>query len=602
MPAARLRSAMASLSHRGPDAEGRIGWDRRGVCWRDEQLTDQELAVGLAHRRLSILDLSPAGRQPMPGPKGTWIVYNGEVYNYLELRAELLKTGHSFSTHSDTEVILAAYEAWGVDCVKRFNGMWAFALYDPGKKGLFCSRDRLGVKPFYYHSSPEAFLFASEIPALLQFAALPRKIGFEPLARYVLQHQTDDGEETLYESIRELRGGHCLWVDTTHGEMRSWRYWELPQEPDLDPNDAEALETFTGLLEDSVRLRLRSDVPLVVTLSGGTDSSAVAVAAKRLRAPIETVTSHFPSHPEIDETRYAAAAAGHCGLRSTLVVPDLSRLIEEEPDLTRHQALPFPSLSLYVHWAIMRQVREREIKVVLSGQGGDELFLGYEHYYVNHVRSLSPNLVRMLRAAWQASRNSRLSLPQVAAYVAYFGSPRLRRLVLGRRVRRAFHRRILERLPGVPDLGTPDRRRLQRTQLTDGPLSQLLRYDDRTTGAFGLETRLPFLDYRLVEFAYRLPWRHKIRDGWTKYLIRSYLDRAGLKEIAWRKHKLGFNAPQASWTDALLRERGPALRASPFATFLLRDAVDLESLPLPQRWDAYHLLHLASLLEWQAVY
>jgi asparagine synthase (glutamine-hydrolysing) len=596
----QLERGVLALAHRGPDAEGIVGWDAGGRCHRG-RTADRRYVVGLGHRRLAILDLSAAGTQPMTCPQGNWLVFNGEIYNYLEIRAELETLGHRFVSGSDTEVILAAYAQWGTDCVQRFNGMWAFALYDVARKGLFWSRDRLGVKPFFYSHGPKAAYFASEVPALYCLLRKPPVINRTELARYLVLGMSDEGEDTFYKDVQELPPGHSAWLDRETGSLNRWQYWSLPQEPDLELTDEEAVDRFSDLLQDSVRLRLRSDVPLAITLSGGTDSSAVALAASRAGATgIVTITSTFPDHPEIDESAYAREVAKTCRFESILVEPDVGRLVEEEPDLTRHQAAPYASLSLYVHWALIKRIKELGIPVVLCGQGGDELFLGYERYYVMHCLSQSPNLFRMSYSAFQASVHSKLGVMRTAAYLAYFGNRHLRRRRLFHRARPVYNAALLDATPELPRYMGTSLRHLQANEIAGEQLRHLLRYDDRTTAAHGMETRLPFLDYRLVEFAYRLPWRFKIRQGWTKYLIRLYIERHGLPNIAWRKRKLGFDAPNADWTRRLVECRGERLMAGPFRRALVRPGLSrFDDVARPSWWDVYHVLNLADILHWE---
>ncbi|MCZ6557877.1 MAG: asparagine synthase (glutamine-hydrolyzing) [SAR324 cluster bacterium] len=597
---ALLRAATRELAHRGPDAEGLLGVTVDGQRLHDDELTAQALTLGLGHRRLSILDLSAAGRQPMAGPHGTWLIHNGEIYNFQDLRTELTGLGYRFETATDSEVILAAYDAWGTGCVDRFNGMWAFAIYDHPRQSLFLSRDRLGIKPLYYTHREGRFAFASEIAPLLMLPGMRPRIVPRNLIRYLVDHRIDDGEETIYEQIHELRGGHCLTIDLHSWQYRSWRYWDLPQQPDLELSDEEALDSFSEIIEDALRLRLIADVPVAITLSGGVDSSVLAVAASRVRGRgIMTFTSRFPDNPAIDESAYAGQVTRACGIDAHFIAPDLGRMLEEEPRLTRHQAMPFASLSLYVHWAILSSIRQEGIPVVISGQGGDENFLGYERYYVSVALGYLPNIYRMLRHMVAASRHSRLSMRSMLAYLVYFTLPRLQRMIRLSRTRNIYRRGLFSKLgEPIPEI-VRDQRHLHAAELQTNTLPTLLRYDDRTAGALGMETRLPFLDYRLVELAHRLPLRHKMRDGWTKYLPRRYLARHVPESVAWRTHKLGFNAPQQSWTDALVKARGEALAKSSFANSLLRGDMGLSDLPAARRWDPYNILHLADLLHWE---
>ncbi|MGA2442887.1 MAG: asparagine synthase (glutamine-hydrolyzing) [Tepidisphaeraceae bacterium] len=598
---AQVENAVHALAHRGPDGEGIVAWDVQGHRHQGGE-KDSEYVVGLGHRRLAILDLSAAGSQPMVSPQGNWIVFNGEIYNYIEVRDELKKFGHQFVSTSDTEVILAAYAQWGRDCARRFNGMWAFAIYDVARRGVFWSRDRLGVKPFFYTRSENAICFASEITALHCLLCKRPAIDRAQLAKFVVWGIGDDGGETIWKGVRELSPGHCAWIELDAGAFDSWQFWEFPQDADLELTDEEAVDEFAELLEDSVKIRLRSDVPLAITLSGGTDSSAVAVAASRIGATaITTITSSFPGNKEIDETRYACEVAKICGLESILVEPKMKRLIEDEPRLTRHQEAPYGSLSLYVHWALIENIKALGIPVVLSGQGGDELFLGYERYYTAHCLAQFPNLFGMAKSMFHASCNSRLGFATMAMQLAYFGNRRVRRFRMVSRARCTYNPALLEAAPGLPPYVALSLRSLQRQEICGEQLRHLLRYDDRTTAAHGMETRLPFLDYRLVEFACRLPWSHKIRHGWTKYLVRRYLQRHLPSSVAWRKSKLGFNAPDVEWTRHLVQCRGERLMASPFRCSLLRPELRrFPQIPRPQWWNVYHILHLADMLHWEA--
>ena len=594
-----LRACTAMLHHRGPDGVGGAGWTADGELITGEALDERPLTVGLGHRRLAIVDLSDAGLQPMRGPDGSWLSLNGEIYNYRELRAELKTRGSRFDTGTDTEVVLAAYATWGMRCVERFNGMWGFLLFDPARRRLFACRDRMGVKPLYLASTSHGVAFASEIPPLLRCPGVTTTIGADRLADYFLERRTDDGETTIYRDIRELRGGELLElnVDTGAVERRTW--WRLPAEPDLDLTDEQALDQFSALIEDAVRLRLHADVPVAITLSGGVDSSVVTVAASRLAsAGVRTFTSRFPGQGRIDESGYAAEVAAACRAEAHFVEPSTANVIADEPKLTRHQALPYPSLSLYVHWAILACIRQQGVPVVISGQGGDETFLGYDRFHGTAAFGALPDAFEAARVVWEGSRNSGLTLPGMLATMAFFQVPDVARA--RRRARLARYVRPEWLRPSGPAIRhvLRNRRRQQELELRVLSLPALLRYDDRTAGALGMETRLPFLDYRLVEFAYRLPMRHKIRDGWTKYTLRRYLERHGLPAIAWRKRKVGFEAPQAEWTRSLMAARGADLAASEPGRALLRADTRLDARDSKVAWDLYLALHLAVLLGW----
>lgn len=589
-----------AMAHRGPDDEGLIGWSAGGERLADNRLAGRNVRVALGHRRLSILDLNPRGRQPMTRQDGRWIVFNGEIYNYLELRAELSKAGYRFATETDTEVILAAYDAWGEDCLGRFNGMWAFAIYDPGRDVLFCSRDRMGVKPFYYARNGNGFFFSSEIAPLLNCPGISSRIDRKTLSDYLLDHRSDWSRHTFYEDVHELRGG-CKLVLSGDSAPREERFWDLASTADIEEiGDGEALDRFQELFEDAVRLRLRSDVPVAISLSGGVDSSAVAIAASRMsRTPIHSFTSKFAGNPAIDETEFAASVAKNAGIDAHWVEPSLAGVLEEVPLLTKRQAMPYASLSLYVHWSILKEIRKQNIPVILSGQGGDEGFLGYERYYVLEILSRLPNPVAVLASFRADVRNSRLSGSDLLKYISYFSMPRLQRILRLKSASRIYRPEILADLHPPHRQIPRDLRDLQVDQIMGDQLGHLLRYDDRTSSAHGMETRLPFLDYRLVEFAFSLPLKHKIRDGWTKHLVRRYLERHGATVVAWRKNKLGFDAPQSDWTQSLVRGHGGKLQAHPFAETLLKPGIEIDRLPVQQQWDVFVCLQLAGQYDWK---
>ena len=496
--------------------------------------------------------------------------------------------------------MLAAYVQWGERCVERFNGMWAFLLYDPARNLLLASRDRLGVKPLYYAQSSQSLIFASEIAPLLRCPGVTATIVPERVAVYLIERRIDDVPATIYRDIHELPGGHLLTLDTRSGSRRVERYWHLPAEPDLELGDAEALDRFSELIEDAVRIRLHADVPVAITLSGGIDSSALTVAASRVAGgQVRTFTSRFPGRRRIDETEYADRVARSCGAMATYVEPSTDNVVDDEPALTSHQALPYPSLSLYVHWAILARIRQHGVPVVISGQGGDENFLGYDRYYSTAVLGALPGVAGAVNTLWNGSRHARLSVPRMMAALAYFSLPSMASKLRRRRLRPVIRSRWLRTGEPAVRAVVADRRRQQELELTRLSLPSLLRYDDRTAGALGMETRLPYLDYRVVEFAYRLPMRHKIREGWTKYLIRRYLDRHGLPEIAWREGKVAFEAPQPEWTRALISARGARLAGSNFAGAVLKPGAVLGAASPRVAWDLYNILHLAELLEWR---
>ncbi|MGH8055645.1 MAG: asparagine synthase (glutamine-hydrolyzing), partial [Candidatus Entotheonellia bacterium] len=389
--------AMAqALSHRGPDDEGYVALQGQGDALRVTPLrgpvsTIQDLPfltefaggarLYLGHRRLAILDLSPAGHQPMAYGDHLWIVFNGEIYNYVELREELKAAGYEFSTGTDTEVILAAYDRWGEGCVTRFNGDWAFAILDTQRRVLFLSRDRYGIKPLYFVRGDDSFAFASEIKALFSLPSVPRSLNPEKALQYLALFCRDHTEETLFDGIYQLRPGESLRIDLQTGQLWRWLYYTPTCSPELGAYDHRKALAYAAdirdLLFDAVRLRLRADVPVGTCLSGGLDSSVVvAIMAELLRrdghtAGPRTFTAVYPGEA-IDESAFARLAAQQAGASSHFVYPSREGYWQTLPTLLYYQDEPFGGPSAYAQWEVMREV-SRHVKVVLDGQGGDEV-------------------------------------------------------------------------------------------------------------------------------------------------------------------------------------------------------------------------------------
>ena len=356
------------LVHRGPDDGG--------------EWLDASGRVGLANRRLAILDLSPAGHQPMHSLNGDHsIAYNGEIYNYLELRDELASLGHQFKTKTDTEIILGAYDQWGEDCVQRFNGMFAFAIWDARRSHLFAARDRFGEKPFYYHRSPERLIFASEIKALLLDKSIRRQVDEEALARYLLLAEVDTDERTFFAGIRQLAPAHTMTADLT-GKIVMRRYWDLDLAATRKNTDrAEIVSEFDALFTDAVRLRLRSDVPVGSSLSGGLDSSSIACTIDRLlrhegTGLQKTFSARYRSSA-VDEGKFIDAVTAKTNIEAHHVWIQAEDLAEELDAFVYHQDQPVAHTSQFAQWKVMSLARANGVTVLLDGQGADEVLGGY---------------------------------------------------------------------------------------------------------------------------------------------------------------------------------------------------------------------------------
>ncbi|HMK15866.1 MAG TPA: asparagine synthase (glutamine-hydrolyzing) [Methanomicrobiales archaeon] len=523
------------IRHRGPDGSG----------------TFIDGPVGLAHRRLAIIDLSLAGEQPMANEDGTLrLVYNGEIYNYVELREELVAKGHHFHSESDTEVILHAYEQWGRNCLKRFNGMWAFALWDARKGELFCARDRLGIKPFYYARVGDMILFTSEIKALLAHPEVGRRPDDPLLMTFLAWGVLDHTGGTMFEGVSQLRPAHRVTFGGSGGPGVPEQYWDLAANPEPGHPWADEDERVTAalrdLLTDAVRMHLRSDVPVGTCLSGGIDSSTLAMLINglvreehpRSIGDRQKTFSIVFADPRFDESGFidlVIAAAGVDAKRATVdpaeVCGNLGHLIEVQDE-------PFGSLSIYAHYRVM-ELASRSVKVVLDGQGADEELGGYLAYQGTYLM----NLLRGLRLS--------TAIREIAGSYRHhrgFFSSALNQLLV-RKERRGLLR---GEVPAVSryegNLGEVLKREILETNLPG-----LLHWEDRNSMAFSIESRVPYLDHRVVEFLVGLPLHMKIRHGVTKYILRRAIRGLVPEEIRCRMDKMGFVTPEETWMREGLR-------------------------------------------------
>jgi len=525
-----LLTAMSSrLAHRGPDGEGTY---LRGP-------------VGLAHRRLSIIDLSDLAAQPMANEDETlWLVFNGEIYNYRELRKDLLRAGHTFRSQTDSEVILHAYEEWGQACVERFNGMWAFALYDRKEDLLFCSRDRFGIKPFYYTVVDGTFLFASEIKALLSHPAVGKRPNDARLMDYLAWGVLDHTPETMFEGVFQLPPAHSMVVRMGVPEEPT-PYWDLRISDALTgTDDQEAVVRLRALLLDAVRLRLRSDVPVGTCLSGGIDSSTLTALINdliRQEAPAsvggrQKTFSACYHDGRFDESQYIDEVVRVTGVDAHRTSPDPEELKRDLERLVYLQDEPFGSLSIYAQYRVMALAGEH-VTVVLDGQGADEQLGGYLGYIVPYLRNLKSHPLALLREGIYGGLH----------HHGFF-------LDAGKQVTARSERRSLLRgeIPMIDRYGGTLPEVLYR-EIRSTNLPSLLHYEDRNSMAFGVESRVPFLDYRVAEYLASLPLDQKIRDGVTKYVLRQAIMGLVPESIRCRMDKMGFVTPEEVWMKEDLR-------------------------------------------------
>ena len=545
------------ITHRGPDDEG-VFVDGR---------------VGLGHRRLSIVDVA-AGHQPMTNEDGSLhIIYNGEIYNHADFRESLEARGHVYRTHCDTETILHLYEEEGVRCVERLRGMFAFAIWDAKRRELFIARDRLGVKPLYYvHADDGSLYFASEIKALLEARAVAPEVNFKALPDYLANHATS-GEGTLFRGVERLLPGHTLlWRD---GQVQIEKYWDVTFAPDADEEhgrrtDGEYIEEWSELFRTSVRLRLMADVPLGMFLSGGIDSSAIAaVMSGMVSSPVKTFSVAFAER-EANELEYARLVARTFGTdhHEILITPEeffraLPRLVWHEDEPLAHPS----SVALY----FVSRLAAQHVKVVLTGEGSDELLAGYERYRKTiYNLALGARYHKWAGASLRRAVQSRIeSLPSKSEVRRKLSrtflclSPQIESIyfdnfaVFGRTMQRDLLTGEAQERTGALDPYADVRRHLETTDArtllnkllyadTKTYLQELLMKQDQMSMAASIESRVPFLDHKLVEFTSRLPERLKLRGWTTKYILRRSM-KGVLPEAILKRSKMGFPVPVGSW-------------------------------------------------------
>jgi len=529
VPVSVIKMMTDAMSHRGPDGEGHH--------------IEDTFAFG--HRRLSIVDLSDAGHQPMIYLDRYVITYNGEIYNHDELRIDLVKAGYRFSGHSDTEVILAAYDCWGPECLKRFNGMWAFVIYDYREKTFFISRDRFGVKPLYFYRNSKALVFASELKAILEHPNVARRINYNYLDKYLSQGPQEYLEETVFEGISKFPKASYAIVTAEEAvaQLQTHLFWSVhtndSQESFSSEKAAEYAKQYYELLRDAVRIRLKADVKVGSALSGGLDSSSIVYLVNQILKSEgkdelqQTFSSVFQTEETkyCDESYYIHKVIDQLKVKANLGTVDESEIIDIHYNVIKSYESP-PDNTCIAGPVVFRVVKSTNVKVTLDGQGADEQLAGYLGYLNTYLTSLSyadffkeaPHVLKIPRA-WKHVVTAFLMLN----FRILFGE---RQLVS-----------TLKRL-GF-DYETNLNKRLKKD--FDTALVNLLHYSDRVSMAYSIESRAPFMDYRLVEFLCSVPACYKIHKGWTKYIARLAFNGKLPDEICWRQDKMGWPSPEEYW-------------------------------------------------------
>lgn len=569
------------ITHRGPDDYGYLVLDKNfnTQAYRDETLTDcdkSDIIGAFGFRRLSIIDLSPTGHQPMVDSSGNfWIIFNGEIYNYIELREELKLKGYSFATSTDTEVILNAYKEWGNACLSRFNGMWAFCILDKKSRKLFCARDRAGVKPFYYTTINNCFAFGSEMKQLLalfpnQLNSINQRLIFDFL---VLGSYGNESPETYFNGVFKLSPGTFSEVDLTNisSNIKEVKWWDLPEvNYDMSLKDEDVFQTIYGLLEDSIRIRLRSDVPVGTALSGGLDSSGIVSLVGRITGgdPEKNKVFNISTNDKSIQDPYYADLL----IKSTQVAcykKNFENAIDlnELPKFIWHQEEPLQNTTILGSWHLYRFIKEKGVTVALDGQGADEFMGGYHRwpfrmylidllkngdygFFNDQISKLSNiykvNKLNIYRNLFYAliinysKSNFKLFYREKYKnlqpfFMEDFYNTQFKNSML---INKSFNNTEIR--------FNSDIKRDSYNLIKHTNLPGILRQVDRNSMAFSVESRLPFLDYRLMEFLFSLPEPFMIRNGFTKYSYRMAMRESLPEEIVWRKNKEGFKMPEYS--------------------------------------------------------
>jgi asparagine synthase (glutamine-hydrolysing) len=617
----KIVSMTNALSHRGPDGEGFLlvnetsatpYFNERQQNFKRQDLnyipkttipkSNEENFLAFGHRRLSIIDLSDCGHQPMSNKESShWMVYNGEIYNYIELREELKKLGHSFISTSDTEVILHAYKEWGTDCVKKFNGMWAFCIYDAHKQICFASRDRLGVKPFYYLNNNHLFAFASEQKAFVKSGLTKPAINRTALHDYLMNGLLENETSNFFEGITELWPGSNLIYNLKTKEIATSRYFDLVSEINLSNdrlNDNELIEKINFVFENSVKLRLRSDVEVGTCLSGGIDSSALAVTISGInKQPLYCFTSVF-NDPAFNEEHFADTVAKQINGKHFKIEPTLKGFENEVDALVYSQDVPIWSTSTYAQFKVMELAKQNNIKVVLDGQGADELFAGYHHHFAAKWSNLFSHgkYFEALRDIQDANK----TIP--GSFLFYFKERIKQNYNFNKKELLPFFKDEFARSNTIknPFLYFNDVNQVLVDDIYNTRLKAFLKCEDRCGMWHSVESRTPFSDdIELIKLLFSFHGNKKIKNGVSKYLLREAVKDKLPKEIYSRYDKKGFETPMQQWMKELKPKMLTEIKSADFEFVNYKEAA---------QWNLNNPIHykllfkLFVLARWQKVF
>jgi len=534
----QIRNMMQVQKHRGPDDDGFFIKNN----------------IGLGFVRLSIIDLSSAGHQPMFSNDGTYVaVYNGEIFNYIELREELKQKGYHFKTDTDTEVLINSYKEWGVECLNMFNGMWAFAIYDTANKHIFFSRDRYGIKPFYYYYNDKFFVFASEIPAILSILPKKPQPNYQSIFDYLVFNRTDQNSETFFDGIKKLQHGQSMSInlDTFDQVLEPLQWYNLRKEVEKKKSNEFNNEEFHRLLIDSIGIRLRSDVPVGVCLSGGLDSSAIVsiLMNEFEKNDLNTFSAVYKKGQYGDETSFIKLYED--ALENMFYTyPDHNSLLKDLEKFVSIHAEPIPATGPYAQYKVMEYAKDKVV-VTLDGQGADEMLAGYHYFYGFYFKDLLKRF-RLARLSSEIYYYLKIhkSLYGIKTFAYFLLPSKLRTRVRAREINYlndSFVKKFSSSNTIAGNL-------YASTSLNDAlinhfeyKLEHLLKWEDRNSMAFSLEARVPFLDHRLVESTLAVDGRDIIKKGMTKTPLREAMKGILPEKIRLRTDKIGFGTPQDEW-------------------------------------------------------
>lgn len=532
------------VSYRGPDASGYLTINMKENILNNKDQFD----VFFGHRRLSIIDLSTEGNQPLTNDNKIWIIFNGEIFNYIELRTELEKKGYHFKTKTDTEVILNVYKEYGEQGFSKFNGMWAFAIVDLQNKKIILSRDRFSIKPLYFINANKKIYFASEIKQLLPLLE-KKEFNKDVMFKYLRQRLLDYNTETFFKGIYKAKPMHNTIIDLLNENVKETKYWDYHVE-EIPEDENDAAKKFRDLFIDSVKIRLRSDVPIGGLLSGGLDSSSICAVANELTNGSFSCFSVVSKDKKYSEENFVDILTDNKSMKVEKLFLEPESSWKKLEDLIQYFDEPFGGFSVTAQNQMFEQIKKNtDVTVILSGQGGDEILGGYRKFFFFYLQEelKKGNIFNVFKnimlSAVYGTVLWQFSLSEAKRYIPFM-----------QRNYDPIDDVILIKSELEPIWKVKNFRDRQELDIDKYSVPTLAHYEDRNSMAYSLEIRLPFLDHRLVNFALNLPPSMKIKNGWTKYILRKSLKELP-KEISWRKDKQGFITPEEKWLKNDFREK-----------------------------------------------